>query len=79
MNINDIEIGTKWEDTLGSAKYNKNGVIILKERRYREVEIIEKTSNSIRYIDNGGFYSWITIDDFIRIENSNKKARFFKF
>jgi hypothetical protein len=78
MNINEIEIGTKWEDTLGKAKFNKNGIIILKERLLRIVTITNKTSNSIQYIDDGGFYSWITFDDFIRVESSNKKNRFIK-
>ena len=77
MNIEEIKIGSKWEDTLGKATYSKKGNL-MKERARREVKITNKTSNSIEYLDEGRFFSWIAFEDFIRVENSNKKLRFIK-
>ena len=77
MNIEEIEIGTKYEDTLGKAKYSKNGDLI-KGRNKRVVLITNKTSNSIEYKDEAGYISWVTLEEFIRIENSNKLIRFIK-
>ena len=73
--MNDIEIDTKYEDTLGKAKFDKNGKII-KGRNKRMVSITNKTSNSIEYKDEAGFVSWVTYEEFIRIENSTNKIRF---
>jgi len=77
MNIEEIEIGSTWEDTLGKATYSKKGNL-MKERTRREVVIMNKTTNSIEYKDGGRFFSWVTLEEFVRVENSNKKARFIK-
>ena len=77
MNIDEIEIGSKWEDNLGKATYSKKGNL-MKERAKRIVWIINKTSNSIEYKDEGRYFSWIAFDDFVRVENSIKKERFVK-
>ncbi len=77
MNIDEIEIGVKYEDCLGIAKYDKNGDLT-KGRLKRIVTITDKTSNSIEYKDGGNFISWVTIDDFIRVEKSTNKIRFSK-
>lgn len=77
MNIEEIEIGSKYEDVLGKATYSKKGNL-MKERVKREVEITNKTSNSIEYKDEGRFMSWITLEDFIRVERSVNKVRFVK-
>lgn len=77
MNINEIEIGVKYEDTLGKAKFSKNGTL-LKDRLKRVVTITNKTSNSIEYKDEAGYISWVTLEEFIRVENSTKKIRFIK-
>lgn len=77
MNIDEIEIGSTWEDTLGKAIYSKKGNL-MKGRDRRIVVITNKTSNSIEYRDEGRFISWITLEDFVRIENSIKKIRFVK-
>lgn len=64
MNIEEIEIGSKWKDNI---------------KRYSGVvEIIDKTTNSIKFKDSGNFWSWITLEDFIRIEKSVQKVRFEK-
>ena len=76
MEIEAIEIGSKWEDSLGMANY-KDGHL-QKGRLKRFVTITDKTKNSIEYRDGGGFLSWITLEDFIRIEKSVQKARFVK-
>lgn len=76
MNIEEIEIGTEYKDCLGKAKYSKKGILILKERLERIVTITNKTSNSIEYKDAGGFISWVTFEEFIRLENSTKSIRF---
>lgn len=76
--IEEIEIGAKYEDMLGKAKYSKNGVLIKNVRLKREVFITNKTSNSIEYKDDGNYISWISIDDFLRVENSVKSIRFIK-
>lgn len=80
MNIDEIEVGTKWKDCLGKAKYSKNGELVKGrlERLERLVTITNKTSNSIEYKDTSGFISWVTLEEFIRIENSTKEARFSK-
>ncbi len=77
MNIEEIEINSKWEDTLGKAIYSKKGNL-MKERAKREVVITNKTSNSIEYSDEGRFISWITLEDFVRLERSVNKLRFVK-
>lgn len=77
MNIEEIEIGSKWEDNLGKATYSKKGNL-MKERARRFVIITNKTSNSIEFIDEGRFSSWIAISDFFRVEEKNKKIRFSK-
>ena len=77
MTIDEIEVGTKYEDNLGKAKYSKNGDLV-KGRLQRIVEITAKTANSIEYRDAGRFLSWITLDDFNRIENKINKVRFSK-
>lgn len=77
MNIDEIEIGSTWEDTLGKAKFSKNGTL-LKEKLKRLVVITDKTTNSIEYRDEGRFISWITLEDFIRLERSVNKVRFVK-
>lgn len=76
MNIEEIEIGTKYRDCLGKAKYSKLGELV-KGRLERVIIITDKTSNSIEY-DASGFKSWITIEDFIRIEKSTNTIRFSK-
>jgi hypothetical protein len=74
--INTIEIGSKWEDTLGMAKYSSNGSL-LKGRLKKEVIITDKSSNTIEYVVvNTAYKSWISIEDFTRIERSNNKSRF---
>jgi hypothetical protein len=75
--MNEIEIGTKYEDTLGKTKFDKNGDVT-KGRAKRIVLITNKTSNSIEYKDEAGFISWVTYDEFIRVENSTNKIRFTK-
>ncbi len=77
MNIEEIEIGSKWEDTLGKATYSKKGNL-MKERAKREVVVTNKTSNSIEYKDEGRFMSWITLEDFVRLERSVNKVRFIR-
>lgn len=64
MNIEEIEIGSRWEDNL---------------KRYKlSVEIIDKTKSSINFRDSGGYTSWITLEDFSRFEKSVQKVRFIK-
>ncbi len=75
--MNSIEIGTKYEDVLGKTKFDKNGNVI-KGRNKRLVTVTNKSSNSIEYKDDGGFISWVTYEEFIRIENSINKNRFIK-
>jgi hypothetical protein len=75
--MNDIEIGIKYEDILGKAKLDKNGNMI-KGRNKRIVIITNKSSNSIEYKDEAGFISWVTYEEFIRVENSINKIRFSK-
>ena len=75
MNIEEIEIGTKWEDTLGICKFDEIGKF-LKGGLKREVIITGKTSNTLEYKDSGGYISWIMFDDFVRVERSTKKERF---
>lgn len=75
MKIEEIEIGTKWEDTLGKCQFNEIGKF-LKGGLKREIVITNKTSNTIEYMDGGGYISWIMFDDFVRIERSTKKERF---
>lgn len=77
MSIEEIEIGSKYEDSLGKAIYSKKGNL-MKERAKREVVVTNKTSNSIEYNDEGGYVSWITLEDFTRIEKSVNKMRFVK-
>lgn len=77
MSIDEINIGDRFEDTLGKATYSKKGNL-MKERAKREVVVTNKTSNSIEYKDKGRYSSWITFEDFIRIENSTKRVRFEK-
>lgn len=76
MNIEDIEIGSKWEDVLGMANY-KDGQL-QKGRLKRFVNITDKTKNSVEYRDGGGFLSWITFEDFCRVEKSVQRVRFEK-
>lgn len=74
MEIEEIEIGSKWEDSLVMLNF-KDGQLqkgVLK----RFVTITDKTKNSIEYRDGGGFLSWITFEDFERIEKSVQKVRF---
>ena len=75
MTINDINIGTKWEDTLGKLVFNNKDKVI-KRNAYREVIITDKTKDSLQYKDSGGYLSWERFEDFIRIEKSNGKQRF---
>jgi hypothetical protein len=75
MNINEIEIGSIWKDNLGKAKYSKIGELV-KGRLERLVTITNKTSNTIEYKDGGGYISWISFEDFLRVENSLKAVRF---
>ena len=77
MNIDEVEIGAKYEDCLGTAKYDKNGDLT-KGRLKRVVTVTNKTSNSIEYIDEGRFVSWVTLEEFIRVEKSTSKIRFTK-
>ena len=77
MSIDEINIGDRFEDTLGKATYSKKGNL-MKERAKREVVVTNKTSNSIEYKDKGRYSSWITLEDFIRIERSVNKIRFVK-
>ncbi len=78
MDINDIDISSKWEDVLGKAKCDKNGKEIKGIRLKREVIITDKTSSSIEYRDEGGFLTWISIEDFIRVEKLKNCNRFIK-
>jgi hypothetical protein len=64
MSIEEIEIGSKWKDNLKRYKLN--------------VEITDKTANSIEFRDSAGYMSWITFEDFSRIEKSVQKVRFEK-
>ena len=75
MNIEEIKIGKKYEDTLGKAIYSKKGNL-MKGRDKREVLITNKTSNSIEYLDEGRFVSWIGFEEFVRVERSVGKMRF---
>lgn len=77
MKIEEIEISSKWEDNLGKATYSKKGNL-MKERTKRFVTITNKTANSIEFLDEGRFFSWIAIEDFERVEKSNGKVRFSK-
>ncbi len=77
MNIDEIEIGSIWKDGLGKTKYSKIGEIV-KGRLERLVTITNKTSNTIEYKDGGRYISWISLEDFIRVENSLKSIRFTK-
>lgn len=63
MKIEEIEIGSRWID-------NSN--------RYKLIEVIGKTDNSINFKDSGNFWSWISIDDFNRIDRKINKVRFEK-
>ncbi len=73
--MDEIKIGDKYEDTLGKAKFSKNGTL-LKDRLKRIVTITNKTSNSIEYKDESGYISWVTIEEFTRLERSVNKVRF---
>ena len=79
MNINDVEIGSVWEDSWGIRTFKNNdksqGQII---GSMRKVTIIAKTSNSICYSDTKRFISWETEDDFFRFEKQIQKIRFIK-
>lgn len=75
MKIEEIEIGSKWEDTLGSCKWNGDKVV--KRGLRREVIITNKTSNTIEFIE-GRYLTWISLEDFTRLEKSNGKVRFVK-
>ena len=77
MNIDEIEIGKKYEDVLGKSTYSKKGNL-MKERTRREVVVTNKTTNSIEYRDERGFISWVTLEDFIRVERAVNKMRFVK-
>jgi hypothetical protein len=74
MEIEKIEIGSKWEDSLGMLNFK--GGQLQKGVLKRFVTITDKTKNSIEYRDGGGFLSWITFEDFERIEKSVQKVRF---
>jgi hypothetical protein len=74
MKIDEISIGSKWKDNLGKNLWDEKKII--KRGLTRIVEITNKSSNSIEYKDESGFYSWISVEDFFRIENSNKLVRF---
>jgi hypothetical protein len=63
MKMEEIEIGSRWID-------NSN--------RYKLIEVIDKTDNSINFKDSGNFWSWISIDDFNRIDRKTSKVRFEK-
>jgi hypothetical protein len=78
MEMSEIEIGSKWEDTLGVNVWDKNGAKIVKRGVRREVIITNKILNSIEYKDEKDYLSWISIEDFSRVENSNKRVRFEK-
>jgi len=78
MEIVDIEIGSKWEDTLGKTVWDKGGVKVIKRNVYREVMVTNKTSNSIEYKDEKRYVSWITFEDFVRVERANGRERFIK-
>jgi len=73
--MDEIKIGDKYEDTLGKSKFSKNGTL-LKDRLKRIVTITNKTSNSIEYKDESGYISWVTIEEFTRLERSVNKVRF---
>lgn len=75
MTIDEIAIGSKWEDVLGKATFSKKG-ILLKERAKRFVLITNKTSNSVEYKDEARYISWVTFDEFIMFEKSIQKPRF---
>lgn len=75
MNIDEIEIGSRWKDGLGKAKFSKTGVLV-KGRLERLVTITDKTSNTLEYKDSGRYMSWISLEDFLRVENSLKAVRF---
>ena len=75
MNIEDVEIGSKYEDTLGKAKYSKIGTL-LKDKLKRIVIITNKSSNSIEYKDEADYISWISFEDFVRLERSVNRVRF---
>lgn len=77
MDIEEIEIGSKWEDSLRKEIYSKKGNL-MKERARREVVITNKTSNTVEYKDEGRYFSWITLEDFVRLERSVNKVRFVK-
>jgi hypothetical protein len=77
MEMSEIEIGSKWEDTLGKSVWDERFTKIIKSNVRREVIITDKTSNSIEYKD-GIHMSWISIEDFCRVERSVNKVRFVK-
>ncbi len=54
MEINDINIGETYLD-------NGNGSF---STPYKFIIVTEKSINSIRFKDSGGFYSWMHIDSF---------------
>jgi hypothetical protein len=76
MNIDEIKIGTKWKDSWGIQTFHKNGQQVVGLTRI--VTILDKTSNSISYMDTKGFISWIVYDEFIRVERAINKIRFVK-
>ena len=73
IKMDSIEIGSRWEDTIGLNRYDKVKVDVIVERGiYREVVITDKTSNSIEYRDSFGFLSWITIGEFFSVNKGVK-------
>lgn len=76
MTIEDIEIGTKWKDAWGIQTFDKNEKQIIGPTRI--VTILDKTSNSIAYKDIKAFVSWVTYEEFTRIEKAINRIRFSK-
>ena len=72
MSIEGIELLDKYEDTLGKTKEGVKGKL------RRIVTITNKTSNSIEFKDEKGYISWITLEDFCRVERQVNKVRFVK-
>lgn len=77
MNIDEIEIGSIWTDSWGVQTFDKNDNKIVGS--LRKVVITNKTSNSIEYRDTKGYLSWVTLEEFIRLEKSINKVRFIKY
>jgi hypothetical protein len=63
-----VIIGDTYEDTIGLKIYDKivtNKIVGL--GKYRKIEITDKTTNSVQYRDGKGYMSWVTVEEFFKV------------